>query len=51
MLDCSVMWNRLWMGAIAASMVLWAAIMVDRLGAVYVVGFIALAFLFRRFNV
>ena len=44
------MWNRIWLGLIALSMLLWFAIMVDRLGAVYVIGFIGLAFLFRRFG-
>jgi len=42
------MWDRIWLWLIAASMLLWFAIMVDRLGAVYVVGFIALAFALRR---
>ncbi len=42
------MLNRLWLALIAAAMLLWFAIMVDRLGAVYVLGFIALAFIAQR---
>jgi len=45
------MWNHIWLGLITASMLLWFAVMVDRLGAVYVLGFIGLAFAFRYFGV
>jgi hypothetical protein len=43
--------DRIWLTLIALSMLVWAAIMIDRLGLPYVSGFIAIAFLFRRSGV
>lgn len=45
------MLNRIWNVALVCAMLIWLAIMVDRLGALYVFGFIALAFALRRFHV
>jgi len=45
------MWSKAWTVAVALSALLWFAVMVDRMGALYVVGFIALAFAFRYFGV
>lgn len=45
------MWSRVWPWILGAAALLWLAVMVDRLGAVYVFGFIGLAVLFRYFGV
>lgn len=38
------MWSKIWTVLVALSFALWFAVMVDRLGALYVVGFIVLAY-------
>ena len=42
---------RFWPWILGSAVLLWLAVMVDRLGLLYVGGFIALAFAFRYFGV
>ena len=43
--------DKVWLTLIVCAMLVWLVLMVARLGAVYVVGFIALALAFRYFGV
>lgn len=45
------MLDKLWLTLIACAVVIWLVLMTNRLGALYVGGFIALALLFRHFGV
>lgn len=44
------MLDRIWLTLIVLAMLVWAVVMVDRLGVWYVLAFIALAFLVRAFS-
>ena len=44
------MWSKIWTVIVALSFALWFAVMVDRLGALYVVGFIVLAYVVRALS-